>query len=152
MGLGLLWIYATVLCGAWYLWRARACALDGWANASMSSGIEGDGSGPPGGGGRSEGDLRARISSPWMQGKIRRWLRHLLVPWQDRNDVAQEVTLQAIRSAHTYDPAKASLERWINRITVNVASHYHDRAHHRREELPGELEEQQDAAVPADVA
>jgi RNA polymerase sigma-70 factor, ECF subfamily len=60
--------------------------------------------------------------------------------------------LQALRSAHTYDPAKASLERWINRITVNVAADWHERARRGREEPPGELQEQEEDAPQPDKA
>lgn len=64
-----------------------------------------------------------------------RWLRRLGVSARDRHDLRQEVFLAAHRSFHAYDPARARPERWLNRITVHVASHYHERAFHRREEL-----------------
>ena len=63
------------------------------------------------------------------------WLDRLGVPLRDRHDVAQEVFLAVHQSFHTYDPMRARPERWINKITVNIAAHYRDRAQHRREEL-----------------
>jgi RNA polymerase sigma factor (sigma-70 family) len=151
---------AITLCLGFTLWasfvlrmlRRQARELDGWGLASMSSGLEGEGGGPPGGGRPPIEEIRSRIASPWMQAKIRHWLYHLTIPKQDREEVAQEVTLQALRSAHTYDPAKASLERWINRITVNVAADWHERARRGREEPPGELQEQEEDAPQPDKA
>ena len=66
---------------------------------------------------------------------VLRWLERLGVPARDRRDVSQEVFLAAHQSFHTYNPLLARPERWLNRITVHVASHYRERALHRREEL-----------------
>ncbi|MGK4006021.1 sigma-70 family RNA polymerase sigma factor [Sorangium sp. So ce1036] len=63
------------------------------------------------------------------------WLRRLGVPRRDRRDILQDVFLAGYQSFPTYDPLRARPERWLNRITVHVAAHYRDRAHHRREEL-----------------
>lgn len=70
-----------------------------------------------------------------MQRVVWRWLRRLDVSLQDRSDVRQEVFAAAVRSWHSYDPARARPERWLNRITVHVSAHYRDKARHRREEL-----------------
>jgi RNA polymerase sigma-70 factor, ECF subfamily len=66
---------------------------------------------------------------------VDKWLRKLGVPRRDRCDVAQAVFVQAIMSFATYDPARGRPERWLNRIAVHVASHYFDKALHRREVL-----------------
>jgi RNA polymerase sigma factor (sigma-70 family) len=66
---------------------------------------------------------------------VARWLNRLGVPARDRLDVRQDVFLAAHRSFHAYDPEIARPDRWLNRITVHVASHYRDRAKHRLEEL-----------------
>ncbi|WP_437329205.1 RNA polymerase sigma factor [Sorangium sp. So ce381] len=63
------------------------------------------------------------------------WLRRLGVPRRDRRDILQDVFLAGYQSFPSYDPLRARPERWLNRITVHVAAHYRDRAHHRREEL-----------------
>lgn len=78
------------------------------------------------------------------------WLDRLAVPIRDRRDLIQEVFLQAHRSFHTYDPMRGRPERWLNKITVHAASHYRDRAHHRREELqPEPLLDAVDSTPPA---
>ncbi|WP_434046929.1 MULTISPECIES: RNA polymerase sigma factor [Sorangium] len=63
------------------------------------------------------------------------WLKRLGVPRRDRRDILQDVFLAGYQSFPTYDPLRSRPERWLNRITVHVAAHYRDRAHHRREEL-----------------
>jgi RNA polymerase sigma-70 factor, ECF subfamily len=68
------------------------------------------------------------------------WLRRLGVPRRDRLDIAQDVFLAGYQSFPTYDPLRARPERWLNRITVHVAAHYRERAHHRREEFTSEDE------------
>ncbi|AUX38015.1 MULTISPECIES: RNA polymerase sigma factor [Sorangium] len=72
------------------------------------------------------------------------WLRRLGVPRDDQPDLAQEVLLSAFTSLSRYDPARAAPARWMNRIAVHVAAHYHERQRHRREVL---LEEAPDLAV-----
>lgn len=67
------------------------------------------------------------------------WLKRLGVPRRDRWDILQDVFLAGYQSFPTYDPLRARPERWLNRITVHVAAHYRERAHHRREKLsPGD--------------
>ncbi|HEX2679772.1 MAG TPA: sigma-70 family RNA polymerase sigma factor, partial [Candidatus Dormibacteraeota bacterium] len=39
----------------------------------------------------------------------------------DAEDLAQEALLRAVRSLHTYDPARGSLESWLWRIVANAA-------------------------------
>jgi RNA polymerase sigma-70 factor, ECF subfamily len=63
------------------------------------------------------------------------WLRRLCVPELDRMDLAQDVFLGAYESFPSYDPARADARRWLNRIAVHHAAHYHARARHRREVL-----------------
>lgn len=65
------------------------------------------------------------------------WLRRLGVPPSDRLDVAQDILLAAFTSLSRYDPGRAAPERWLNRIAVHVAAHYHhrQRGRHRREVL-----------------
>jgi len=72
------------------------------------------------------------LASVWQ------WLDRLGVPRRDRRDVVQEVFLAAHQSFHTYDPMRSRQERWLNKITVHIASHYRERAQHRREELTPE--------------
>jgi RNA polymerase sigma-70 factor, ECF subfamily len=65
---------------------------------------------------------------------VMRWLRGLAVRPRDRADVAGDVWLAAVASWPTFDTTRGHPLRWLNRIAVHVASHYHDRARHRREE------------------
>jgi RNA polymerase sigma-70 factor, ECF subfamily len=65
---------------------------------------------------------------------VTRWLRGLAVPSWDRADVAGDVWLAAVESWPSFDATRARPERWLNRIAVHVASHYHGRARHRSEE------------------
>jgi RNA polymerase sigma-70 factor, ECF subfamily len=80
-----------------------------------------------------------RLFRPKVRRDVLHWLARLGVPARDRDDVASQVWLVAWTSWPTFDPARARPERWLNRIAVHVASHYHDRAHHRRERLTGDL-------------
>lgn len=66
---------------------------------------------------------------------VRQWLGRLQVPDRDLEDVVQEVFLNVWASFHTYDPTRSRPERWLNRITVNIAAHYLERAYHRREKV-----------------
>ncbi|CAN96873.1 hypothetical protein sce6704 [Sorangium cellulosum So ce56] len=52
-----------------------------------------------------------------------------------RADVAGQIWLNAWESWPRFDPKRGRPERWLNAITVHVASHYHQRMQHRREEL-----------------
>ncbi|WP_437620620.1 RNA polymerase sigma factor [Sorangium sp. So ce1151] len=79
---------------------------------------------------------------------VLRWLGRLGVPLRHRGDVAGQVWLNAWESWPRFDPKRGRPERWLNAITVHVASHYHERAQHRREEL-GDLIEVLDPAPDA---
>jgi len=63
------------------------------------------------------------------------WLERLGVPIRDRRDVRQDVFLAAHQSWPSYDPLGARPERWLNRITLHIASRYRERALHRCEVL-----------------
>ncbi|MDC0685761.1 sigma-70 family RNA polymerase sigma factor [Sorangium atrum] len=62
-------------------------------------------------------------------------LGRLGVPRCHRTDVAGQVWLTAWESWPRFDPKRGRPERWLNAITVHVASHYHERMRRRREEL-----------------
>lgn len=76
-----------------------------------------------------------RLFHPRMFRAVRRWLARLRVPSWHRGDVAGQVWLSAWASWSRFDPARSTAERWLNGITVHHASHYHERAQHRREQL-----------------
>lgn len=76
-----------------------------------------------------------RLFHPKMFRAVRRWLARLRVPSWHRGDVAGQVWLSAWASWSRFDPARSTAERWLNGITVHHASHYHERAQHRREQL-----------------
>ncbi|MGK3983074.1 sigma-70 family RNA polymerase sigma factor [Sorangium sp. So ce136] len=82
----------------------------------------------------------ARLFCPTLVRAVLRWLGRLGVPLRHRDDVAGEVWLNAWESWPSFDPERGTPERWLNRITVHVASHYHERAQHRREELVDPLD------------
>ncbi|WP_438009074.1 RNA polymerase sigma factor [Sorangium sp. So ce321] len=73
--------------------------------------------------------------------RVHRWLGKLRVPERDRHDLSQEVFLAAFSSFGRHDPAHGSVARWLNGITVNLASHYHAKASRRNEAItdPAEL-------------
>ncbi|WP_437960373.1 sigma-70 family RNA polymerase sigma factor [Sorangium sp. So ce119] len=77
----------------------------------------------------------ARLFCPTLVRAVRRWLGRLGVPLCHRGDVAGQVWLNAWESWPRFDPRRGRPERWLNAITVHVASHYHESAQHRREEL-----------------
>ncbi|WP_437554789.1 sigma-70 family RNA polymerase sigma factor [Sorangium sp. So ce367] len=77
----------------------------------------------------------ARLFCPAQVRAVLRWLGRLGVPWCHRTDVAGQVWLNAWESWPRFDPKRGRPERWLNAITVHVASHYHQRMQHRREEL-----------------
>ncbi|WP_437933821.1 sigma-70 family RNA polymerase sigma factor [Sorangium sp. So ce341] len=77
----------------------------------------------------------ARLFCPTLVRAVLRWLGRLGVPLCHRSDVAGQVWLNAWESWPRFDPKRGRPERWLNAITVHVASHYHERAQHRREEL-----------------
>ncbi|WP_437552941.1 sigma-70 family RNA polymerase sigma factor [Sorangium sp. So ce367] len=91
----------------------------------------------------------ARLFCPAQVRAVLRWLGRLGIPWCHRTDVAGQVWLNAWESWPRFDPKRGRPERWLNAITVHVASHYHQRMRHRREELVDLI----DVADPApDVA
>ncbi|XXY46889.1 sigma-70 family RNA polymerase sigma factor [Sorangium sp. So ce269] len=53
----------------------------------------------------------------------------------------EPVFLAAFTSFGSYDPARGSIARWLNRLAVNLASHYHAKASQRYEVItdPAEL-------------
>jgi RNA polymerase sigma factor (sigma-70 family) len=106
-------------------WRDLAC---------MSSGSGDDGSGPPS---LTEEQKRALayVLRPETRERVMRWLHRLCVRSADREDLAQDVLYATVAAIHKYDGKKARPERWLNRIAVFVAAHYHERAQHRIEEL-----------------
>ncbi|WP_437945568.1 sigma-70 family RNA polymerase sigma factor [Sorangium sp. So ce296] len=77
----------------------------------------------------------ARLFCPTLVRAVLRWLERLGVPLCHRGDVAGQVWLSAWESWPTFDPKRGRPEHWLNAITVHVASHYRERAQHRREEL-----------------
>ncbi|WP_434047623.1 MULTISPECIES: sigma-70 family RNA polymerase sigma factor [Sorangium] len=82
----------------------------------------------------------ARLFCPTLVRAVLRWLGRLGVPLCHRGDVAGQVWLNAWESWPRFDPKRGRPERWLNAITVHVASHYHERAQHRREELVDRIE------------
>ncbi|WP_437277510.1 sigma-70 family RNA polymerase sigma factor [Sorangium sp. So ce375] len=87
----------------------------------------------------SEGDERAaahaRLFCPAQVRAVLRWLGTLGVPRCHRTDVAGQVWLSVWESWPRFDPTRGRPERWLNAITLHVASHYHERMGRRREEL-----------------
>ncbi|WP_437899066.1 sigma-70 family RNA polymerase sigma factor [Sorangium sp. So ce124] len=77
----------------------------------------------------------ARLFCPMLVRAVLRWLERLGVPRCHRGDVAGQVWVNVCESWHRFDPKLGRPERWVNAITVHVASHYHERARHCREEL-----------------
>ncbi|XYH93682.1 RNA polymerase sigma factor [Sorangium sp. So ce1128] len=77
----------------------------------------------------------ARLFCPTLVRAVLRWLARLGVPPCHRGDVAGQVWLNVWESWPRFDPKRGRPECWLNAITVHVASHYHERAQHRREEL-----------------
>ncbi|WP_437624518.1 sigma-70 family RNA polymerase sigma factor [Sorangium sp. So ce1151] len=82
----------------------------------------------------------ARLFCPKLVRAVLRWLARLGVPPCHRSDVAGQVWLNVWESWPRFDPQRGRPECWLNAITVHVASHYHERAQHRREELVGQVE------------
>ncbi|WP_437740879.1 sigma-70 family RNA polymerase sigma factor [Sorangium sp. So ce1504] len=77
----------------------------------------------------------ARLFCPAQVRAVLRWLERLGVRRCHRTDVAGQVWLNAWESWPRFDPRRGRPERWLNAITVHVASHYHERTECRREEL-----------------
>jgi RNA polymerase sigma-70 factor (ECF subfamily) len=61
------------------------------------------------------------------------WLERLEIPDRDRDDVAGEIWLSAWLGWHAFDPERTAPKRWLSRIAVHAALHYHERALRRRE-------------------
>lgn len=80
-------------------------------------------------------EAHRRIFNATMSLKVLEWLAKLGVPLRDRPDVRQEVLIAAHKSFPNYDPSRSRPERWLNKIAVYVAAHYHQLARHRREVL-----------------
>lgn len=93
----------------------------------------------------------ARLFSHEVRDDVLHWLKSLGVPGRHRDDVAAQVWLCAWRSWKKFDPKRTRAERWLNVITVHMASHYHDRAHHRREKLTDDLMDVVDPAPDATI-
>jgi RNA polymerase sigma-70 factor, ECF subfamily len=70
---------------------------------------------------------------------LAQWLRGLGVPRRAREDLSQAILLSAFESFRSYDPRRGRPERWLNRIAVHHAAHYHERACHRREQLTSKV-------------
>lgn len=85
--------------------------------------------------------LRLRSNKRQGTAVIRAWLAKLGVPQRDRQDLTQEVILEALKSWHAFDPNRQRQNQggrdlfvgWLNRITVHVVTHYLRRANHRLE-------------------
>ncbi|WP_441290711.1 sigma-70 family RNA polymerase sigma factor [Sorangium sp. KYC3313] len=77
----------------------------------------------------------ARLFCPALVRAVLSLLGRLGVPRSHRTDVAGQVWLTAWESWPRFDPKRGRPERWLNAITVHVASHYHERVERRREEL-----------------
>ncbi|WP_438034385.1 sigma factor [Sorangium sp. So ce204] len=75
----------------------------------------------------------ARLFCPMLVRAVLLWLERMGVPQCHRGDVAGQVWLNACESWPRFDPKRGRPERWLNAITVHVASHYHERARKRRE-------------------
>jgi RNA polymerase sigma-70 factor, ECF subfamily len=116
--------------------ESRASAPAGRADQALSSRYD-DGDEPPSSGGRARPHplLVAYVSRPSTWQKLRGWLLRLAVQRGQVDDLAQDVLEEAIENGHTYRPEIARPERWLNRIAVHVAAHWHDQARHRREDL-----------------
>ncbi|WP_437996250.1 sigma-70 family RNA polymerase sigma factor [Sorangium sp. So ce185] len=91
----------------------------------------------------------ARLFCPTLVRAVLRWLGRLGVPLCHRGDVAGQFWLNAWESWPRFDPKRGRPERWLNAITVHVASHYHERAQHRREELVDLIEALDPGPAPA---
>ncbi|WP_437304805.1 sigma-70 family RNA polymerase sigma factor [Sorangium sp. So ce388] len=77
----------------------------------------------------------ARLFCPAQVRAVLRWLERLGVRRCHRTDVAGQVWLNAWESWPRFDPRRGRPERWLNAMTVHVASRYHERMERRREEL-----------------
>ncbi|WP_437775939.1 sigma-70 family RNA polymerase sigma factor [Sorangium sp. So ce1097] len=88
---------------------------------------------------RSNEDERAvahaRLFRPALVRAVLRWLGRLGVPLCHRGDVAGQVWLNVWESWPRFDSKRGRPERWLNAITVHMASRYHERPQHRWEEL-----------------
>jgi RNA polymerase sigma-70 factor (ECF subfamily) len=55
------------------------------------------------------------------------WLRGLGVPPEDQDDLAQDVTKEALENIGTYDPAKGEIGAWLHGITEKIVARYHEK-------------------------
>ncbi|WP_437477231.1 sigma-70 family RNA polymerase sigma factor [Sorangium sp. So ce1014] len=100
---------------------------------------------------RERAAARERLFCPTLVRTVLRWLEKLGVPRCDRGDVAGQVWVSAWESWPRFDPTRGTPERWLNGITVHVASRYHERAQRRREELVDWIEAVDPAPDAADA-
>ncbi|WP_437625997.1 RNA polymerase sigma factor [Sorangium sp. So ce1151] len=133
--------------------RALPLGTDG---ASRSSKLDDHSAGASGSGTSTEEGTQDSIAEPKAEpltpqqafeilfksqdtyGKLLGWLTKLAVNRSDREDVAQSVLLGALENFQSYNPERAKPERWLNRIAVYTAAHYHEKAHLRKEVLTGD--------------
>lgn len=81
--------------------------------------------------------------------EVLRWLALLEIPAREREDVAGEIWLSAWLGWSTLDPERTAPKRWLKRIAVHAAWHYHEQASRRREILLDEPLEVPDPAPDA---
>lgn len=70
-----------------------------------------------------------------LRGDLEAFLRRASVAPQDAGDLAGEVIIKAWESRGTYDPSVGTLRVWLFGIARNLLTHFHARAHRRREQL-----------------
>lgn len=91
----------------------------------------------------------ARMFTEKMERRVWRWLKRLGVQPHDRRDLAQDVFREVCETLPNYDPNRSSPSRWVNSITVHVASHHLEREEVRA--LGGRSPAPPDPAPPPDV-
>jgi RNA polymerase sigma-70 factor (ECF subfamily) len=145
-------------------WAQRAAPASGqpktrWP-AMLSSQLDGE-QAPAGGNGSAEvvapgttphPALVSYLSTPSTRGRVHKWLRRLGIPGHELDDLTEDVLLEGLESANRYDPRAGKPARWLNRITVYVAGHFHERSARRCEELVSEPPERQDPAPSVEKA
>src|SRR5262245_10076008 len=82
---------------------------------------------------------------------VLRVLPRMGVAERDLDDVLQEVFLAVFRGLPAFE-GRSSERTWVYGICIRTCSNYRQRAHRRRERLPGELPEATDARTPERVA
>ena len=87
---------------------------------------------------------KLRDGSAMGRAVILLWLARLGIPHRQLEDAAQDTLEAALRAWDRFNPehprgdsnkSRPIFKAWLNAICVNVASHYRDRAHMRREVL-----------------